>query len=171
MFPETQLEFIGFLPAAKLLAGIPSPITLFSSVCAIVMRFVWWNKGLSNLRNIGLAISSTSVNSFVFAKSVNRPVRFVCSLLYPHPPRSVPAIGSTPFWGPASASSRPRRLSAQSISAIPFRSVVRTAEHLAVLDVRRAALRPRRDVVGVHFVELPDVLRVCVVSDSTERTV
>ena len=29
-----------FAPAAKLVAGIPSPITLFNSVWAIVMTFV-----------------------------------------------------------------------------------------------------------------------------------
>ena len=31
---------------------------------------------------------------------------------------------------------------------------MRTAEHLAVLDVRRAAFRPRRDMVGIHLVEI-----------------
>ena len=48
---------------------------------------------------------------------------------------------------------------------------MRLAEHLAVVERRCAALRPGRDVVGVHFRELPDSRRVRREADCTERTV
>ena len=54
---------------------------------------------------------------------------------------------------------------------IPFRPVVRLAEHLAVLDVGSAALAPRRHVVGVHFREFPHAGGVSVVTEGTELAV
>ena len=38
--------------------------------------------------------------------------------------------------------------------------VVGLAQHLAVLNARRAALAPCRDVVGVHFIQPPDLTPV-----------
>lgn len=40
------------------------------------------------------------------------------------------------------------------LSSISLRPVVSTAEHLAFPDVRRAALRPGRDMIGVLCAEL-----------------
>ena len=45
------------------------------------------------------------------------------------------------------------------------------AEHLAVLDRGSPALAPRRNVVGVHLVELVDPALVGVVTHSTQRAV
>ena len=48
---------------------------------------------------------------------------------------------------------------------------MRLAEHLAVPDVRRPALRPRRHVVRVHFGELVDARTVRRVTDCAQGTV
>ena len=39
------------------------------------------------------------------------------------------------------------------------------AKHLAVCNVRAAALAPCRNMVGIHFVELPDTLTISIMAD------
>ena len=56
-------------------------------------------------------------------------------------------------------------------SLVALCAVVGLAEQLAVRRARLAALRPRRDMVGVHLLELPDPRRVRVVAVGAERTV
>ena len=48
---------------------------------------------------------------------------------------------------------------------------MRLAQHLAVLDVRAAALAPRRDVVGIHFLQFPNLGVVGIVTDGAEGAV
>ena len=55
-----------------------------------------------------------------------------------------------------------------SVSLCP---VVCLAKHLAVLNACCAAFAPCRDVVGIHFGELPHLLATCFMSDGTERAV
>ena len=45
------------------------------------------------------------------------------------------------------------------------------AEHLAIVDGRFAAFAPGRYVVGIHLFQLPDTMRVLIVTDCTVRTV
>src|SRR3954447_9760138 len=54
---------------------------------------------------------------------------------------------------------------------ITFGSIVGNAEHLAILGRTIAALAPRVNVVGVHFIELIDSAFFRVVPNRAERTV
>ena len=45
------------------------------------------------------------------------------------------------------------------------------AEHLAIVDGRFAAFAPGRYVVGIHLFQLPDTMRVLIVTDCAVRTV
>ena len=55
--------------------------------------------------------------------------------------------------------------------SISFCSIMCFAEHLAVPDVCRPALRPRRHVVSVHLRKLIDPHSVRRMTDRTERTI
>ncbi len=45
------------------------------------------------------------------------------------------------------------------------------AEHLTVVDGCFAAFAPSRNVVGIHFFQLPDTMRILIVTDCAVRTV
>ena len=49
--------------------------------------------------------------------------------------------------------------------AVTFGAIMSFAKHLAVGDVRFAALGPGRDMVGIHLEKLPDAGAVGVVAD------
>jgi hypothetical protein len=55
--------------------------------------------------------------------------------------------------------------------SISFCSIMCLAEHLAIVDGRFAAFAPGRYVVGIHLFQLPDTMRVLIVTDCTIRTI
>lgn len=63
----------------------------------------------------------------------------------------------------------PPALSFAAALFVPLGPVVRFAEHLAVADVRCAALAPYRHMVGVHFAFFVNPLGVGVISDGAQR--
>ena len=55
--------------------------------------------------------------------------------------------------------------------AVPFRPVMRLAQHLAVLHARSTTLAPGRHVVGIHFVELVNLGAYASVAFGALRTI
>ena len=55
--------------------------------------------------------------------------------------------------------------------SVALRTVMRFAEHLTILDVGCAALAPRRHMVCVHILQIPNLAFRDIVANGTQRAV